>query len=127
MDDDLIWVSTDYDDDLPEDIAVSREEWKNVRYRWNSEKECVEEEVIGTFSQFPLKLAWAITVHKSQELTFERVVADLGNSFTAGQVYVALSRCTSLKNLVFTSLITPNCIKVDRRVQDFITYLESRE
>ena len=127
MDDELIWVSTDYDDDLPEDIAVSREEWKNVRYRWNSEKECVEEEVIGTFSQFPLKLAWAITVHKSQGLTFERVVADLGNSFTAGQVYVALSRCTSLKNLVFTSLITPNCIKVDRRVQDFITYLESRK
>ena len=100
-------------------LSVSKETWKNIQYRWDEKKECVVEDVLGTFSQYPLKLAWAITVHKSQGLTFEKVVADLGDSFASGQVYVALSRCTSLDGLVLTSNITPRSIKTDRRVLEF--------
>lgn len=127
MDEDEIYVSVDYDDDLPEDIPIKREEWKNVRYKWNPEKKRIEEEVIGTFKQFPLRLAWAITVHKSQGLTFEKVIADIGDSFSAGQAYVALSRCTSLGGLVLTSMLTPSSIKTDPRVLKFTEYIKSRQ
>lgn len=121
---DEIYVSVDYDDDLPEEIAIKREVWKNMRYKWNAEKKCIEEETIGTFKQFPLRLAWAITVHKSQGLTFERVIADIGESFSAGQVYVALSRCTTLDGLVLSSMITPSSIKTDSRVVAFTDWIK---
>lgn len=100
-------------------LSVSKETWMNILYRWDEKAQRVVEEVLGTFTQYPLKLAWAITVHKSQGLTFEKVVADLGDSFASGQVYVALSRCTSLDGLVLTSNITPRSIKTDRRVLEF--------
>lgn len=95
------------------EIAVQKETWNNIRYEWDEETESVYEMVVGQFTQWPLKLAWAITVHKSQGLTFENVVADLGSSFSAGQVYVALSRCTSFEGLVLKSPIERYSIKTD--------------
>src|SRR6478609_829528 len=83
--------------DSGQELTIERETWRNVRYAYDREKESVEEEEIGSFSQFPIRLAWAITIHKSQGLTFQKAIIDAGASFTAGQVYVALSRCTSLE------------------------------
>lgn len=87
------------------DIIIHRETWENSRYILNREDGKLEQEVIGTFTQFPLRLAWAITIHKSQGLTFEKVMIDAGAAFSSGQVYVALSRCTSLDGIVLLSKI----------------------
>ncbi|MCC5937468.1 MAG: AAA family ATPase [Lunatimonas sp.] len=91
---------------------VSREVWENVEFTYNETSERVEAEVVGSFVQFPLKLAWAITVHKSQGLTFEKCILDIERSFEAGQVYVALSRCTSLDGLVLKMPIGYHSVKV---------------
>lgn len=79
---------------------VKRESWRNIRYKYNEEKIQIEEEELGTFTQYPIRLAWAITIHKSQGLTFSRAVIDFtGGVFAGGQAYVALSRCTSLEGI----------------------------
>lgn len=98
------------------EITVDKEIWNNIKYSWNEKEKKIEEEIIGTFTQFPLKLAWAITVHKSQGLTFEKVIADLGAAFTSGQVYVALSRCTTFSGLVLKTRIDRHAIITDPQV-----------
>jgi ATP-dependent exoDNAse (exonuclease V) alpha subunit len=101
------------------EIKVPKYTWQNVRYSWNATESRINEDVAGEFTQFPIKLAWAVTVHKCQGLTFEKVIADIGQSFSPGQVYVALSRCTSLEGLVLKSKIHRNVIKTDQNVITF--------
>ncbi|MDP4282845.1 MAG: helix-turn-helix domain-containing protein [Bacteroidota bacterium] len=98
------------------DISVSRETWENSRYTLNRNDGKLEQETLGTFTQFPLRLAWAITIHKSQGLTFEKVMIDAGAAFSSGQVYVALSRCTSIEGIVLLSKIPPAAIYSNENV-----------
>ncbi|MCU0417913.1 MAG: helix-turn-helix domain-containing protein [Cytophagaceae bacterium] len=104
-------------------IKVEREVWKNIRYAHDKSNDRLEEEELGTFAQYPLRLAWAITIHKSQGLTFDRAVIDAGESFASGQVYVALSRLTSTDQLKLLSKITPTSIQVDTRI---CAYMDTR-
>ncbi len=105
--------------DERDELVLEKEVWRNVRYNYDQEKDKIEEEEIGSFSQYPIRLAWAITIHKSQGLTFERAIIDAGSSFAPGQVYVALSRLTSLEGLVLRSRILPHSISTDPRVVAF--------
>ena len=109
--------------DGSEDVVVRRETWENIKYKYNKGEDKIEEEVLGTFSQFPLRLAWAITIHKSQGLTFDKAIIDAGTSFAAGQVYVALSRLTGLEGLVLRSKIAQHAIRTDYQVVDFMKQL----
>ena len=103
-----------------EDVEVKRETWENIRYSYNKGDDKIEEEVLGTFSQFPLRLAWAITIHKSQGLTFDKAIIDAGTSFAAGQVYVALSRLIGLEGLVLRSRVPSYAIRTDFQVVNFM-------
>lgn len=98
------------------DIYVSQETWENTRYVLNRNDGKLEQETLGTFTQFPLRLAWAITIHKSQGLTFEKVMIDAGAAFSSGQVYVALSRCTSIDGIVLLSKIPAEAIYSNENV-----------
>ena len=111
-----IYVMTDQG---PE-YAVSREIWSNMRYTYNDKEERIEEEEIGRFEQFPIRLAWAITIHKSQGLTFKKVNIDLsGGAFAGGQTYVALSRCESLEGLCLKEPIRRSDIFVKPEIVQF--------
>lgn len=116
IDDDLILVRCPGD---PADIAVTPAEWQNVKYLLNEETKQIDEEIVGTFTQYPLKLAWAITIHKSQGLTFDRAIVDAQASFAHGQVYVALSRCKSFEGIVLRSRISRSSVNTDAVVRSF--------
>lgn len=104
---------------------VERERWENRRYKFERRERKIMTEVEGTFEQYPLKLAWAITIHKSQGLTFDRVIIDLGQgAFVPGQVYTALSRCRSLDGIYLRSKITANDLIADERILRFYERLQ---
>lgn len=102
-----------------EAITVAREEWTNTKYTIHPETQEIQETVEGIFRQYPLKTAWAITIHKSQGLTFEKAVVDAGAAFTHGQVYVALSRCKTLEGLVLSSPLRAGVLISDSVVRRF--------
>ncbi len=107
-------------------IEVEPLEWENAHYALNEQTREIETEVVGTFRQYPLRLAWAITIHKSQGLTFERAIIDANQSFAPGQVYVALSRCRTLEGLVLASPLTADAIINDQEVNDYIAQQEDK-
>jgi len=120
--DDVIHVKCETDNF---EIDVYPEDWHNISYSINAESKEIEETISGGFSQFPLKLAWAITIHKSQGLTFERAVIDANAAFAHGQVYVALSRCKSLEGLVLKSTLNKTGIICDNAVSTFTRNIEA--
>ena len=97
---------------------LKKETWDQKKYSLGEDKS-IKEEVLGSFKQYPIRLAWAVTIHKSQGLTFDRLIIDAGKSFASGQVYVALSRCRTLEGIVLKSKITPDVIFADKRVSKF--------
>jgi len=121
IDEDVIWVRCPGDE---EDIAVGQAEWQNSKYTIDEETKEIKELVLGTFSQIPLKLAWAITIHKSQGLTFEKAIIDAKAAFAHGQVYVALSRCKTLEGMVLSTPISNQSIKSDAKISGFNREIE---
>lgn len=109
-----------------EDIVVEPQEWENAKYKLNPETKEIETDIQGTFKQYPLRLAWAITIHKSQGLTFEHAIIDAGQSFAPGQVYVALSRSKTLDGMVLASPLDTRSIINDKQVDSYISTQEEQ-
>ena len=108
-------------------IQVGRETWESLRYKLNEDTNEIEQEVEGTFSQYPLQAAWAVTIHKAQGLTFDRVAIDAADAFAFGQVYVALSRCRTLEGLTLTTPLSAGVAFEDRSVSQFVNAQPSFE
>ena len=109
------------------EVDVKKDSWRNIRYRYNDKEKKIEEEELGVFIQYPIRLAWAITIHKSQGLTFSRVVVDFtGGVFAGGQAYVALSRCTSLDGIQLKKQITRGDIFVRPEIVSFAQRFNNR-
>ncbi len=124
IDGDIIYVQCP--DDYQE-IPVEPLLWDNVKYTIDPDTNEIKEELEGTFTQYPLKLAWAITIHKSQGLTFERAIIDAESSFAHGQVYVALSRCKTIEGMVLSSPISNRSIINDGTVNGFVNQIEENQ
>ncbi|GAG77600.1 unnamed protein product, partial [marine sediment metagenome] len=113
-------------DSTSEEFVVLREKWENIRYGIDPDSSTITTEIIGILEQFPLRLAWAITIHKSQGMTFDRINIDYARSpFVGGQTYVAISRCRTLGGLTITKELYPNDIFVDDRIVDYMNSLQS--
>lgn len=124
IDDDLIYVKSK---DEESSIAVDQEMWENIKYTINDKSKEIEEDIAGSFIQYPLRLAWAITIHKSQGLTFEKAVIDAKAAFAHGQTYVALSRCKTLEGLILSSQISEDGIICDQTVNNFNRDVEENQ
>lgn len=130
-----IGIVTGYDDNkiyvrcAGDQVPISVEilKWENIRYTVNETTKEITETVIGSFAQYPLKLAWAITIHKSQGLTFDKAIIDARSAFAFGQVYVALSRCRTLEGLVLSAPIPASAIKTDGTIQSFSKTVEQNQ
>ena len=108
-------------------FTIEKHEWQNVKYALNEVTNEIEEKINGTYTHYPIKLAWAITVHKSQGLTFTKAIIDIGNAFAPGQVYVALSRLTSLDGLILSTPINLNSLNVDENITLYSSSKDSSE
>ncbi|MCX5667811.1 MAG: hypothetical protein NTY34_05840 [Candidatus Omnitrophica bacterium] len=110
-------VKVDIDGQIRE---VRRAKWQKIEYSYNEDDDKIEEDVVGAFEQYPIKLAWAITIHKSQGQTFDKIIVDLGRgAFTHGQVYVALSRCSSLEGITLKRPVIHSDIIFDKQIYEF--------
>jgi len=109
------------------DISTTQEVWENIKYSLHPETKEIIEERAGSFTQIPLRLAWAITIHKSQGLTFDKIIIDAQEAFAHGQTYVAFSRCTSLEGIVLTGPINPNSIINNLEVVSFSKNAEAQQ
>ncbi len=124
IDDELIYVQSENE---KESIEIGREFWDNVKYTINNRSKEIEEEIAGSFVQYPLRLAWAITIHKSQGLTFDKAIIDAKAAFAHGQTYVALSRCKTLEGLILSSQVIDDAIICDRSVSSFNKNIEENQ
>jgi len=118
IENDKVWIES-FSGEIKQLIELKKEKWLNIKYTLNKKTGWIEEEELGSFTQYPLRLAWAITIHKSQGLTFDKVVIDAGQAFAPGQVYVALSRCRSMEGLFLISKISYNSLQSDPRIVSF--------
>ena len=113
-------ISVNLDENFPNDwYPVMKETWRNYAYTYNKETKTIDTEIVGEYTQYPLRTAWAITIHKSQGLTFDKVIIDAEEAFAPGQVYVALSRCTTLEGIVLNTPVKGYGLKYDENVKQF--------